>query len=332
MGKLERLLLDKNRKMEHELTQVKVQLSEKEKEAVAARERIQQLEIREEEQGALISRLEEDIMQGYGSSDRRASKASNGAGTSGSGHNGGGGVGGGAGAGGWDVQESDITDLLYQANERAPGGEEEENSMLAVVCGQRDRFRQKMAQLEEELGQSKDRCQKLKADLERTKGDNVKLYEKIRYVQGFNSDRLHGHGHGQAGTVKKQREDIETGGSTSEVEMRYKKMYEDNINPFAAFSNKEKEQRYKDLGLRDRITLTSGRFLLGNRYARAFVFFYSIALHLLVFVSMYALSMNSHYGAKSDVLCSKQGALTAGLQVLAQKTNSTSFSNSSLHL
>ena len=27
----------------------------------------------------------------------------------------------------------------------------------------------------------------------------------------------------------------------------------------------EKERRYKELGIRDKITLTSGRFLLGNK-------------------------------------------------------------------
>ena len=87
-------------------------------------------------------------------------------------------------------------------------------------------------------------------------------------------------------------EDIESG--SSDVEAKYKKMYEDDINPFAAFSKKvhmfnislatlvcmvlhivylyfpfhtqEKDQRYKELGLRDKITLSSGRFLLGNKY------------------------------------------------------------------
>ena len=91
-------------------------------------------------------------------------------------------------------------------------------------------------------------------------------------------------------------EDIESG--SSDVEAKYKKMYEDDINPFAAFSKKvhmfnislatlvcmvlhivylyfpfhtqEKDQRYKELGLRDKITLSSGRFLLGNKYDTLF--------------------------------------------------------------
>ena len=33
------------------------------------------------------------------------------------------------------------------------------------------------------------------------------------------------------------------------------------------YNVQERDQRYKELGLRDKITLTSGRFLLGNKYA-----------------------------------------------------------------
>ncbi|CAI9754589.1 unnamed protein product [Fraxinus pennsylvanica] len=67
-------------------------------------------------------------------------------------------------------------------------------------------------------------------------------------------------------------EDLESG-FCSDVESEYKKIYEDDINPFAAFSKKERDQRYKELGLRDKITLSSGRFLLANKCARTFAFF-----------------------------------------------------------
>jgi homeobox protein cut-like len=93
--------------------------------------------------------------------------------------------------------------------------------------------------------------------------------------------------------VVQHREDLESG-TGADVENKYKKIYEDDINPFTAFSKKEKDRRYKELGIRDKITLTSGRFFLGNKYARTFIFFYSIGLHLLVFASMYRFSLMSH--------------------------------------
>jgi homeobox protein cut-like len=36
---------------------------------------------------------------------------------------------------------------------------------------------------------ARDRCQALTADLERSKADNVKLYERMRFVQDYSQDR-----------------------------------------------------------------------------------------------------------------------------------------------
>lgn len=41
----------------------------------------------------------------------------------------------------------------------------------------------------QELRLARDRCQALAADLERSKADNVKLYEKMRFVQDYTQDR-----------------------------------------------------------------------------------------------------------------------------------------------
>lgn len=41
----------------------------------------------------------------------------------------------------------------------------------------------------QELRVSRDRCQALTADLERSKADNIKLYEKMRFVQDYTRDR-----------------------------------------------------------------------------------------------------------------------------------------------
>eukprot|EP00271_Cylindrocystis_brebissonii_P008982 TRINITY_DN2354_c0_g1_i2.p1 TRINITY_DN2354_c0_g1~~TRINITY_DN2354_c0_g1_i2.p1 ORF type:complete len:343 (+),score=89.29 TRINITY_DN2354_c0_g1_i2:761-1789(+) len=315
-----------------------MELAGRASEAEAAHARVVQLEAKVEEQKGLIARLEDDIQKGSGPGDRRHNRA----------------------GGTWDSAElghNMMADFMYaeaggrggssgagpSGNKGGSGsGEDEENSMLAVVCGQRDRFRQKTVQLEEELRRVRDKCIKLTAELERTKMDNVKLYEKIRYVQEYTKD----HGGGGAGETlssrnsKKREDDMEAGvgGGSSDVEARYRKIYEDTINPFAAFSNREKEQRYKELGLRDRITLTSGRFLLGNEYARTFIFFYSIALHLLVFLSMYSWSHVSSYSVHakydSSTLKSKRAAekvlkLIAAGQRLNRTARASAYNSSS---
>jgi len=263
MSKLEALLLDKNRKMEHELTQLKVKISEKTSVLEEAEKRIVELTSKVEEQQKLILKLEDDILKGYSSTDRRGSLLND-----------------------WDIQEIGSSEASEGSDPRHASADQDQSSMLKVICNQRDRFRARLRETEEELRRLKEKHEMLTVELEKTKADNVQLYGKIRYVQDYSHDKIVSRG------PKKYAEDIESG--SSDVEAKYKKMYEDDINPFAAFSKKEKDQRYKELGLRDKITLSSGRFVLGNKYARTFIFFYSIGLHLLVFTLLYRMSALSY--------------------------------------
>ncbi|KNA05577.1 hypothetical protein SOVF_189090 [Spinacia oleracea] len=264
MSKLESLLLDKNRKMEHEFTQLKVKLSEKTSVLEVAEAKVSELNAEVDEQKKLIQKLEDDILKGYGSKERRSSLFND-----------------------WDLSESVSAETSESSEQKHTSVDQDQSSMLKVICNQRDRFRARLRETEEESRQLKDKNRKLTEELEKTKADNVKLYGKIRYVQDYNHEKVISRG------SKKGSDDLESGMS-SDVESKYKKIYEEDINPFAAFSKKERDQRYKDLGLRDKITLTSGRFLLGNKYARTFAFFYTIGLHILVFTCLYRMSALSH--------------------------------------
>ncbi|KAL3835136.1 hypothetical protein ACJIZ3_009872 [Penstemon smallii] len=264
MSKLESLLLDKNRKMEHELTQLKVKLAEKSSMLEAAEVKIRELTAQINEQQGLIQKLEDDILKGYSSNNKKNTFSDD-----------------------WDLSESGGTDQVENAEQRRAASDLDQSSMLKVICNQRDRFRARLQETEEEIRQLSEKIGMLTTELEKTRADNVKLYGKIRYVQDYNSEKVISRG------SKKYAEDLESGFS-SDVETKYKKIYEDDINPFAAFSKKERDQRYKELGLRDKITLSSGRFLLGNKYARSFAFFYTIGLHILVFTCLYRMSALSY--------------------------------------
>jgi hypothetical protein len=52
----------------------------------------------------------------------------------------------------------------------------------------------------------------------------------------------------------------------------------------------EKQERYKGLNTAEKVTLHTGRFFLANKYSRTFIFFYALALHLLVFLTLYKLA------------------------------------------
>ncbi|CAH9088374.1 unnamed protein product [Cuscuta europaea] len=271
MSKLESLLLDKNRKMEHELTQLKFKLSEKASLLESAESKIDELTVNVSEQQRLIQKLEDDILKGYSSIQEKKSMVFD----------------------DWDLSESTRAEPSDSVEQRRISSDQDQSSMFKVICNQRDRFRARLQETEEEIRKLKEKIGVLTAELEKTKADNVKLYEKIRYVQDYNSERVISRG------SKKYAEDVESGFG-SDVESKYKKMYEDDINPFAAFSKKERDQRYKELGLRDKITLSSGRFLLGNKYARTFAFFYTIGLHVLVFTCLYRMSALSNSGNAAE--------------------------------
>ncbi|XP_022988038.1 protein CASP [Cucurbita maxima] len=269
MSKMESLLLDKNRKMEHELTQFKVKLSEKSSLLDTAESKIAELTEKVAEQQKLIQKLEEDILKGYNSKDQKGNLFDD-----------------------WDLSEP-RGELSENVDRKHFPLDQDQSSMLKVICSQRDRFRARLREAEEEIRELKEKIGQLTVELEKTKADNVKLYGKIRYVQDYNLEKVVSRG------SKKHPADLESG-SMSDVESKYKKIYEDDINPFAAFSRKEKDQRYKELGFRDRITLSSGRFLLGNKYARTFAFFYTIGLHVLVFTCLYRMSALSHLSNGPD--------------------------------
>ncbi|KAG2246646.1 hypothetical protein Bca4012_090379 [Brassica carinata] len=274
MSRMESLLLDKNRKMEHEVTQLKVQLSEKTSLLEKAEAKGEELTAKVNEQQRLIQKLEDDILKGYSSKERKGALFNE-----------------------WEFSEAGVAEQSEAMDQKHVPSDQDQSSMLKVICSQRDRFRARLRETEEEIRRLKEKIGFLTDELEKTKADNVKLYGKIRYVQDYNHDKVVSRG------SKKYVEDVESGFS-SDVESKYKKIYEDDINPFAAFSKKEREQRIKDLGIRDRITLSSGRFLLGNKYARTFAFFYTIGLHVLVFTCLYrmsALSYLSHGAEETPV-------------------------------
>ncbi|XP_035547013.1 protein CASP isoform X2 [Juglans regia] len=218
MSKMESLLLDKNRKMEHELTQLKVKINEKTSLLDTAEGKIAELTAKVNEQQKLIQKLEDDILKGYSSKDRKANLFND-----------------------WDLSEAGGSEISENMDQKQVFADQDQSSMLKVICNQRDRFRARLRETEEEIRQLKEKIGLLSVELEKTKADNVKLYGKIRYVQDYNHEKVVSRG------SKKQAEDLESG-FTSDVESKYKKIYEDDINPFAAFSKKGKRSKVQRVG------------------------------------------------------------------------------------
>ncbi len=78
------------------------------------------------------------------------------------------------------------------------------------------------------------------------------------------------------------------------MEAKYSKLYEDRLNPFKEFTAQQQLQRYKNLTTSEKVTLNVGRFAFSTKYARTFVFFYGVALHLLVFLTLWTHTVRPH--------------------------------------
>jgi hypothetical protein len=211
------------------------------------------------------------------------------------------------------------------AGPAAPTTAADPSSMLEILRGQRDRFRQRMLEVEAEAQGRIAELADARGAVARLTSDNVRLYEKIRYLQSFlnnsnntssgggDADAEAGHagsgsGGSSGGSSLRSRAVAAAAAAASgfalggedDFEGPYRRMYADTIDPFTDFSRRERARQYARLSPAEKITLTSSRFFLSSRFARNFVFFYVVALHLLVMATLWHFAHVSHRGGCAE--------------------------------
>uniref|UniRef100_A0A3Q3G6Z1 Protein CASP n=1 Tax=Labrus bergylta TaxID=56723 RepID=A0A3Q3G6Z1_9LABR len=160
------------------------------------------------------------------------------------------------------------------------------DSLLSIISSQRERFRSRNQELETENRSMQQTMQVLQTELDSLRADNIKLYEKIKFLQSYP---------GRAG------------GSDDTV-MRYSSQYEERLDPFASFSKKERQRRYQSLSPWDKATLSLGRVILSNKMARTIAFFYTLFLHCLVFLVLYKTAWSESIGRDCATFCAQKYA------------------------
>ncbi|XP_029372514.1 cut-like homeobox 1b isoform X3 [Echeneis naucrates] len=160
------------------------------------------------------------------------------------------------------------------------------DSLLSIISSQRERFRSRNQELEAENRSVQQTMQALQNELDSLRADNIKLYEKIKFLQSYPS---------------------RAGGSDDTV-MRYSSQYEERLDPFASFSKRERQRRYLSLSPWDKATLSLGRVILSNKAARTIAFFYTLFLHCLVFLVLYKTAWSESIGRDCSAFCAKKYA------------------------
>lgn len=100
------------------------------------------------------------------------------------------------------------------------------------MTSQRDRFRQRNAELEEELRKQYETISELRADIKGLQADNLKLYEKIRYMQSYGDDGpIAGPSASTSGGAYSRAQPARGADAVG----KYRTLYEQSVNPFEAF-------------------------------------------------------------------------------------------------
>jgi len=189
-----------------------------------------------------------------------------------------------------DAMTSSTDSLAFDQHKKNSGGNSD--SLLAIVSSQRERFRQRNQELEGENISYKNRVQSLQDDMDGLRNDNLKLYEKIKFLQSnYSSSNV---------------SSSPVGGQ--QLESRYALQYEQSLDPFQTFARKERNRKYGSMRPYEKATLALVRFILGSPLARTFAFFYSVFLHLLVFLVLYRFSLVVECHEESREDCAKQFA------------------------
>ena len=281
---LEQLLLARNKKLSNELTELRVSHNELQQRLETLQEDLSSTNMDLEKARNLNATLENDLQK----TQQEASNAFETMSVAGtytsryprSGY------GSRRGGGGTSPTSSIIGGFDPSSGHGSPRGGEAMgggSGILPMVTAQRDRFKKKIGELEQELQKQYQQVSSLRSEVASLQKDNLNLYEKTRYVSTYSRTTASGASYG----ANPNPSTISVGGSDGTPIDRYRSAYESNINPFAAFRGRESARAFKRMSLPERAVWQITRMVLATRTSRNLFALYCLGLHMLVFILLY---------------------------------------------
>lgn len=201
-------------------------------------------------------------------------------------------------------------------------------SVAEVLRAQRDRLNTRVLELEADAQARIAEVSTCHTRINKLTNDNVKLYEKVRYLQSIvrsmtGDVRIEV---GEKGSTASSRAGITQRSSASssssalvseeDFEIRYKDLYNASLDPFERFAAQQRQQKFLSLSRADRFALSSGKLILGSKVARTFAVGYAIMLHLLVAVTLWHFSTARHFeGEAGCSIKTAAGGAPLGLEI-----------------
>ncbi|TNN06011.1 Protein CASP [Schistosoma japonicum] len=182
-----------------------------------------------------------------------------------------------------------------------------DQSLLNIVQNQRDRFRSRAEELEQNEINLRQQLASLQREVESVRADNVKLYEKIRFLHSYGSPSIQTRSNNSSSSNHQPSSPLVTSHQNPESNdatiIKYSQVYEAQLNPFNQFSRYEKQRVYKKLQPHEKLMLHLGRFIISDRRLRLGLFLYAIFLHLFIFVALYKAAHFQHSALETEANC-----------------------------
>lgn len=153
-----------------------------------------------------------------------------------------------------------------------------EGGILPILTAQRDRFKKRITELDAELAKSHNTVTSLRSEVAALQKDNLNLYEKSRYVSTYTS----GKPAASSPTYAANPSTIQMPDDT--VSDRYRPAYENKISPFAAFRGREQARAIRRMSLPERALLQLTKWVFTNRASRNVFGAYFVLVHLVLVI------------------------------------------------
>lgn len=176
------------------------------------------------------------------------------------------------------TNNNSISNNNNSSNNSNTTNSEEPSSILPIITKQRDRFRDRNHELEDELKKQHTIINDLKRQMNKLRVDNEELYERTRFLAASltKNNRL----------TPKANADLESNS--------YQNSYESKLHPIEQFRIREQERISSRLSPIERIFISITRAILATRTTRMLFFMYCIGLHFMVMMmTIYSTSANT---------------------------------------
>lgn len=155
----------------------------------------------------------------------------------------------------------------------------DETSILPIITKQRDRFREKNKELEDDLRKQCAAVVDLRRKVKTLQTDNESLYEKTRYMALLKEPE------GSRRLVPKPNGDLEN---------PYRASYESKLHPIEEFRRREQERVNARLSPLERLFIFITRSILATRMTRMLFMAYCVFLHCVVmFTTVHSINLST---------------------------------------